>query len=156
MSAPQLPDVALYGDWFCPDTIARCDSRASSQYSQRTATPSLGSAKSSVSFKPSREDDIQHQPALLMVEDFLRAIADESPTTQSMASIPTATPDNGFLGFCKGAWTLQNGDQKGSMKKYSEADAWSRSAARAKLGPAQYLKVCQCPSKCSYDYCSTS
>lgn len=154
MSAPQLPDVALDGDCFCPDIAYHISTSASrtsqgssdpSQYSHGTGPPSLESAKSSISFKPFCPDDVQPQSSLPAVE-IPPPVDAELASTHSMASFPVATPDNSFLGFCKGAWTLQNGDQKGSMKKYNEADAWSRSASRAKPGPAQYLKVGACGS----------
>lgn len=148
MSAPQLPRVSLDADWFLStygypiSTIAGCTSTTSSppsQYSQ-TAGQSPESAKSSVSSKPTSNDDDGVQPALPAVEYCSLVSSDDSAARSSMASVPVATPDNHFLGFCKGAWNLQNGDQKGSMKKCSEADAWSRNAAR-KRGHAQYLKV---------------
>ncbi|EMD00159.1 hypothetical protein BAUCODRAFT_367082 [Baudoinia panamericana UAMH 10762] len=45
-----------------------------------------------------------------------------SPSRASTAStsIPTPTPDNDYLGFCKSAWKLQNGDRKGALQKSKE------------------------------------
>lgn len=145
MSAPQLPQVVVDGDWFQPEifypvsTAARrscIESSSPSYYPHETGTSPLQSAKSSFSLNPAIRDDVQYQPILPAVEDHSIALLLEPPT-RSMTSIPVATPDNDFLGFCKGAWKLQNGDQKGSMKKCSEADAWSRNASRAKPGHAQ-------------------
>lgn len=149
MSAPQLPQVALEDDWFHPEidypiaSIHRTskDSSVPSQYSRDTGTAaSVESTKSSFSFKPASRDDVHCQATRSIVGDHLPVVLVDAPRTQPMASIPVATPDNNFLGFCKGAWNLQNGDQR-SMKKCNEADAWSRNAARAKPGHAQYLKV---------------
>lgn len=149
MSAPQLPNVALYGDWFCPDTAYHISavgphgslrSSGSSHYSQRTATASLRSAKTSISFEPSSQDVVQDDLNFVTAADFLRT-AEDPAKKQSMAFISEATPDNSYLGFCKSAWTLQNGDQKGSMKTCNEASAYSRSGTRTKPGTAQYLKV---------------
>lgn len=149
MSAPQLPHVPLDGEWFRPDTvysvwsIARCASQSSSapsQYSQETARFSLESAKFSILSEAVSRDHGLHQPTLPAVEHYPHKISEEPANTQSMSSVPVATPGNHFLGFCRGAWNLQNGDQKGSMKRCSEANAWSRSAAK-KPGHAQYLRV---------------
>lgn len=45
---------------------------------------------------------------------------------QASVAFPTPNPDNDYLGFCKGAWKLQNGDRKGSMHKCREVEPWSR------------------------------
>lgn len=60
-------------------------------------------------------------------------------------AIITPNPDNEFLGFCKGAWKLQNGDRKGAMTKKSEVDPWSRHPS---ANAAQYLSCLQ--PKCAF------
>ena len=48
-------------------------------------------------------------------------------THTPQGSIATPTPENDYLGFCKSAWRLQNGDQK-AMQKFKEFnDGWSQS-----------------------------
>ena len=42
------------------------------------------------------------------------------------AIVPTPNPENDYLGYCKAAWKLQNGDRKGALQKCKETDAWSR------------------------------
>jgi hypothetical protein len=56
-----------------------------------------------------------------------------SPNTQihhnASASVPTPTPENDYLGFCKSAWRLQNGDRKGALTRCKEFnDGWSQSS----------------------------
>ncbi|EME39858.1 hypothetical protein DOTSEDRAFT_91218 [Dothistroma septosporum NZE10] len=60
-------------------------------------------------------------------------------------AIVTPNPDNEFLGFCKGAWKLQNGDRKGAMSKKSEVDPWSRHPS---ANAAQFLSCLQ--PKCAF------
>ncbi|CAK3865970.1 Hypothetical predicted protein [Lecanosticta acicola] len=61
--------------------------------------------------------------------------------------MPSAIPDNDYLGFCKGASKLQNGDRSGALQKYKEAQSWSRNASR-RTTLAQHLR-CTAP-KCRF------
>lgn len=61
-------------------------------------------------------------------------------------AVPMPTPENDFLGFCKGAWKLQTGDRKGAFSKRGEAEAWSRHASSVS-NTLQYLT-------CSHGRCS--
>ena len=48
--------------------------------------------------------------------------------TSISTSVPTPTAENGYLGFCKNAVRLQNGDRKSALEKRKEVhDAYSRS-----------------------------
>ena len=51
-------------------------------------------------------------------------------------STPHPNPKNNYLGFCKGAWRLQNGDT-GAM---AESKDWSQSAQ----SPLKFLKCAEC------------
>jgi hypothetical protein len=58
--------------------------------------------------------------------------------------IPTPNPDNEYLGYCKGAWKLQNGDRK-ALTKGREVEPWSRhpsSAAASMLYLSCQTKGC--------------
>lgn len=68
-----------------------------------------------------------------------------STSARTTNAVPTATPDNDYLGFCKSAWKLQTGDRKGAMEKCKEPLAWSMYNASAM---PQYLKCRH--SKCSF------
>ncbi|KXT15535.1 hypothetical protein AC579_3404 [Pseudocercospora musae] len=61
-------------------------------------------------------------------------------------ALPTPNPENEYLGFCKGAWKLQNGDRKSSFGKCREVDAWSRHPSSANA--AHYL-ACN-TNKCAF------
>nr|POE93290.1 hypothetical protein CFP56_19302 [Quercus suber] len=54
--------------------------------------------------------------------------------------VATPTPDNNYLGFCKSAWRLQNGDRKAMQKSKEFNDGWSQSSV-------YYLK---CAAKCAF------
>ncbi|RMY76154.1 hypothetical protein D0862_13799 [Hortaea werneckii] len=56
-------------------------------------------------------------------------------------AVPTPTPENDFLGFCKGAWKLQNGDRKAMTKSKEFNEGWS--------GNSIYLLACT-QSKCAF------
>lgn len=93
------------------DTISLApDAPLSSSPHSSTHTHPLRSPSHTPSFKPS---SLHH-----------------APTTASVA-IPTPTPENDYLGFCKGAWKLQSGDRKGALQKLRDNsnDAWSRTGA---------------------------
>lgn len=64
-----------------------------------------------------------------------------SVNQEGSTSIPTPTPDNNFLGFCKGAWKLQNGDRKAFSKCKDFNDGWSQSTV--------YFLACG-SSKCAF------
>ncbi|RMY72961.1 hypothetical protein D0863_04194 [Hortaea werneckii] len=57
------------------------------------------------------------------------------------SAVPTPTPENDFLGFCKGAWKLQNGDRKAMTKSKEFNEGWS--------GNSIYLLACT-QSKCAF------
>lgn len=42
-------------------------------------------------------------------------------------AVPTPTPENEYLGFCKSAWKLQNGDRRGMDKRKEFHDGWVQS-----------------------------
>ncbi|SMQ55082.1 unnamed protein product [Zymoseptoria tritici ST99CH_1A5] len=60
-----------------------------------------------------------------------------SITPNSTSLIPTPSPDNDYLGYCKGAWKLQNGDRK-ALAKGREVEPWSRHPSSA-AASMQYL-----------------
>lgn len=62
-------------------------------------------------------------------------------------AVPTPNPENEYLGFCKGAWKLQNGDRKGALSKNKEVDPWSRHPG-AYANAATFL-ACQ-TGKCAF------
>ncbi|KAK4553394.1 hypothetical protein LTR86_009451 [Recurvomyces mirabilis] len=62
-------------------------------------------------------------------------------TTSGPTSIATPTPENDYLGFCKSAYKLQNGDRKALVKAKEFNDGWSQSAV-------YYL--CCASSKCAF------
>lgn len=64
----------------------------------------------------------------------------------SSTAIPTPNPENDYLGFCKGAWKLQNGDRKSSFGKCREVDAWSRHPSSS---AAAYHLACN-TNKCAF------
>lgn len=72
-----------------------------------------------------------------------------SVTAHNMNStaVPTPNPENEYLGFCKGAWKLQNGDRKGSMSKNKDVEPWSRHPS-AYAAAACYL-ACQ-QQRCAF------
>ncbi|KAK4497340.1 hypothetical protein PRZ48_011791 [Zasmidium cellare] len=74
--------------------------------------------------------------------------SNSNPHTHAHQStaVPTPNPDNDFLGFCKGAWKLQNGDRKGSMHKCREVEAWSRHPSNSN---ASSFLACQTP-RCAF------
>ncbi|KAK0271200.1 hypothetical protein LTR35_000170 [Friedmanniomyces endolithicus] len=43
-------------------------------------------------------------------------------------AVPTPTPENEYLGFCKSAWRLQNGDRKAVARCKEFNDGWSQSS----------------------------
>lgn len=47
--------------------------------------------------------------------------------TNTTTPILNPTPENDYLGFCKSAWKLQNGDRKGMQKCKEFNDGWSQS-----------------------------
>lgn len=56
------------------------------------------------------------------------SLVPSSYTHNSSTSIPTPTPENDYLGFCKSAWKLQNGDRAKAFTKCKEFnDGWSQS-----------------------------
>ncbi|KAM3420771.1 hypothetical protein BST61_g4017 [Cercospora zeina] len=65
-----------------------------------------------------------------------------------MALIPEARPENDFLGFCRGAYNLQNGDRAASLQKAKEGGAYSRSGSSTKHANA-YFQKCREP-KCAF------
>lgn len=65
-----------------------------------------------------------------------------------MASIREARPDNQYLGFCRGAWCLQNGDRIASMRKIREGRAYSRSGAACRTATI-YFQKCRA-SRCAF------
>ncbi|KAI5359786.1 hypothetical protein Slin14017_G093470 [Septoria linicola] len=65
-----------------------------------------------------------------------------------MALVPEARPDNDYLGFCRGAYNLQNGDRDAALQKAKEGGAYSRSGASSKTATAYYQK-CKEP-KCAF------
>ncbi|KAK1061631.1 hypothetical protein LTR12_009050 [Friedmanniomyces endolithicus] len=56
-------------------------------------------------------------------------------------AVPTPTPDNGYMGFCKSAWRLQNGDRKAVTRCKEFNDGWSQSSV--------YYLACS-SSKCAF------
>jgi hypothetical protein len=46
---------------------------------------------------------------------------------QSSTALPQPTPENNYLGYCKGAWKLQNGDRKAMSRCKEFNDGWSQS-----------------------------
>ncbi|KAF2210090.1 hypothetical protein CERZMDRAFT_99784 [Cercospora zeae-maydis SCOH1-5] len=65
-----------------------------------------------------------------------------------MALIPEARPDNDFLGFCRGAYNLQNGDREAALQKAKEGGAYSRSGSSTKHANAYYQKCRE--QKCAF------
>lgn len=75
------------------------------------------------------------------------SILTSTQTGSTSVNVPTPTPENDYLGFCKCAWKIQNGDRKGAMSKCRDVEPWSRhptSAANAMM----YL-TCQ-SNKCAF------
>lgn len=72
------------------------------------------------------------------------ALSAPTPTTM----VPSATPDNQYLGFCRGAVNLQNGDKKASFQKNKDAGAWSRNGSNKKIS-IPYFMACREP-KCAF------
>ncbi|GIZ38326.1 hypothetical protein CKM354_000174600 [Cercospora kikuchii] len=66
--------------------------------------------------------------------------------TQSSVAIVQPTPDNDYLGFCKAAWKLQNGDKKNSFAAHKQVEPWSRHPG-AYAAAASYLA-------CSHGKCA--
>ena len=66
-----------------------------------------------------------------------------SPVQRAISSVPVPQPNpqNDYLGFCKGAWALQNGDHKAMRKSKEFNDGWSSSAV--------YFLSCS-NSKCAF------
>nr|POE64883.1 hypothetical protein CFP56_69575 [Quercus suber] len=86
--------------------------------------------RSSPSNEPASSDPVAAKPTSLTSN---RAFGKSSGV-----SLPT--PDNNYLGFCKGAWKLQNGDRKAMQKCREFNDGWSQSSV-------YYL---MCTSKCAF------
>jgi hypothetical protein len=82
-------------------------------------------------------------PALTNRTNPLVAIA----PSNSASGIPNPTPENDYLGFCKYAWKLQNGDRKGSMSKNREVEPWSRHPSNSTN--ATYYLACNA-NKCAF------
>jgi len=59
----------------------------------------------------------------------------------SSTTIPTPTPENDYLGFCKSAWKLQNGDHKAMQRCREFNDGWSHATV--------YYLACA-HSKCAF------
>lgn len=67
----------------------------------------------------------------------------------AMPIVPEITPENGYLGFCKAAWNLQNGDKKASFEKVREVTGgYSRSGANNKSTTPYYLSCKE--RKCTF------
>ncbi|KAI5361351.1 hypothetical protein Slin14017_G080840 [Septoria linicola] len=65
----------------------------------------------------------------------------------SQPQIAQPNPDNDYLGFCKSAWKLQNGDRKGSFAAHKSVEPWSRHPGAYAAAPS-YL---QCTgAKCAF------
>ncbi|KAK3071022.1 hypothetical protein LTR53_009418 [Teratosphaeriaceae sp. CCFEE 6253] len=67
-----------------------------------------------------------------------------APAHVGSAAVPTPIPENDYLGFCKSAWKLQNGDRK-AMQKTKEFNEFSRSG----WSPNIYYLACS-SSKCVF------
>ncbi|CAK1362943.1 unnamed protein product [Cercospora beticola] len=102
-------------------------------------SPTSASVKSSVSSYTPGSAQQQHiglEPQAQQPED--RHAAPEQHA--AMALIPEARPDNDFLGFCRGAYNLQNGDREASLQKAKEGGAYSRSGSSTKQTNAYFQK----------------
>ncbi|KYG44502.1 hypothetical protein M433DRAFT_301226 [Acidomyces richmondensis BFW] len=75
------------------------------------------------------------------------SLVPSSYTHNASTSIPTPTPENDYLGFCKSAWKLQNGDRAKAFTKCKEFnDGWSQSnvyflACAAKCAFAGHIPI---------------
>ncbi|KAF2207402.1 hypothetical protein CERZMDRAFT_102494 [Cercospora zeae-maydis SCOH1-5] len=67
--------------------------------------------------------------------------------TQSSMAIVQPTPDNDYLGFCKAAWKLQNGDKKTSFGAHKQVEPWSRHPGAYAAAPS-YLACTH--GKCAF------
>ncbi|KAK4898192.1 hypothetical protein LTR27_004199 [Elasticomyces elasticus] len=61
-------------------------------------------------------------------------------------AVPTPTPENQYLGFCKSAWKLQNGDRKGMHRCKELGDGYSRNGWAQ---PDVFYLACA-SSKCAF------
>ncbi|CAK3989038.1 Hypothetical predicted protein [Lecanosticta acicola] len=94
--------------------------------------------------------NLPHQPPPPVMTNRTNSVATYTSIAHQhhpSTAIPTPTPENEFLGFCKGAWKLQNGDRKGSMSKCKDVEPWSRHPS-AHSAAASYL-ACQ-QQRCAF------
>ncbi|KAK0305607.1 hypothetical protein LTR01_006754 [Friedmanniomyces endolithicus] len=90
---------------------------------------------------PIAPDDSQLSP--IMTNRTLIASQSQvfSASNTGSIAVPTPTPENQYLGYCKSAWRLQNGDRKAMTRCKEFNDGWSQSSV--------YYLACS-SSKCAF------